>query len=80
MSRRCLAVRSAVVGFVLSAGLLLFPHIAQAQGGGIQPLCVSGCLPYQVQVTPDGDTSTIWLQQTSGHTVNRPGLSGGSVH
>lgn len=39
----------------------------KAGGGGISPLCVSGCLPnYEVQVTPDGDTLPTATPFTSG--------------
>lgn len=59
---------SLVVGLLLSVvGFLVMPQSAAAQG--VQPLCVTGCLQYQVQVTPDGDTSATWQQQTSGHTA-----------
>jgi RHS repeat-associated protein len=62
------ACRPLVVGLLLSAVMLLaVPRGARAQG--MQPMCAGGCLPYQVQVTPDGDTSATQLQLTSGHTV-----------
>ena len=81
--RRVLVPMLVVLSFVLMPAAMWSQQpgsSSQSSGGGMQPLCVSGCLAYQVQVTPDGDTSATWLQQTSGHTalftVTNTGTSG----
>lgn len=60
------ACHSLVVGLLLSVvALLTLSHAASAQV--MQPMCVTGCIPYNVDVPNIG--SRTWAPNTSGHTA-----------